>query len=282
MKKEEYIVNGFDENMDFLLSLNKLIEGKYSELFFAVIAHGSVGTNEIIPYSDFDGLLIVKDHFINSQQLEKFKFESMKLILKFDPLQHHGWFQITESQLSNYPQSYLPHEVLIGSKVIYPKIEKLELQVVFNIESLDYMQSLKQLINSIEKQYINYESFKDVRVYELKSFLSKIMLLPSMYYAAKNEKGIFKKQSFDAVRFEFKEEEWACIEMATLIRRNWSYNLNPIQRFVMTRPEIFFRRLTKKMVAPKPSKEIFDTINEDFFKSLKLFIKKINKDIFVA
>ena len=92
-----------------------------------MIVHGSVATNEVIPYSDFDGLLIVKDAFVNSKQLNQFKRASMKLILEFDPLQHHGWFQIKQSDLQNYPQYYLPFEILEHSKLMFPKVSEITL-----------------------------------------------------------------------------------------------------------------------------------------------------------
>ncbi|MFK7782972.1 hypothetical protein [Psychroserpens sp.] len=265
-----------NSNEEIISSIRNLISNKYDHLFVAVIAHGSFGTNEIIRYSDFDGLIIVKDEFADSDDLTSFKKESMRFLLKFDPLQHHGWFQIKESQLKNYPQFYLPYEVLNHSKLIYPILNNIEINLTFNSDNVDYKRSLKQLINSIE----NHSSSESMRLYELKSFLSKVMLLPTMYYSAKMNKGLFKKDSFTVVKGDFSSQEWNCIETASEIRSHWSYSLSAFQNLIMTRPEIIFRRLTKKFVSPKVSNEINKKLNPAFYKSLKLFIKKINKDIF--
>lgn len=265
-----------NSNIQIINSIRNLIINKYEHLFFAVIVHGSVGTSEVIPYSDFDGLIIVKDIFVGSEELNDFKKESMKLILQFDPLQHHGWFQIKESQLQNYPQFYLPFEVLYHSKLIFPVLPEIEIKFKFNVDEVDYKRSLKQLISSIENQ----SNSKSMRLYELKSFLSKVMLLPTMYYSAKMHQGLFKKDSFLVVKEDFTEEEWSCIDSASLIRTNWNYKLNPFQNFIMKRPERFFRKLTKKFISPKVSDDIKKELNTEFHKSLKLFIKKINKDIF--
>ena len=278
MQQHNLVIKKYDGELNLINELAQMIEHNYSELFHSVIVHGSVATNEVITYSDFDGLLIVKDEFIDSKQLQKFKKESMKMILKFDPLQHHGWFQIKESQLINYPQYYLPYEILLHSKLIFPCKESIEANLTINNDEIDYKKSLKQLINSIQNQ--SNSDFKSERLYELKSFLSKVMLLPSMYYAAKFDQGIFKKDSFIVVRKDFDAEAWGCIDTASSIRANWNYSLTSIQKQVMTRSERLFRRLTKKYIAPKISEEINDELNEEFFKSLKLFIKKINKDIF--
>ena len=106
------------------------------------------------------------------------------------------------------------------------------------------------------------------------------MLLPSMYYAAKYNKGIFKKESFTVVKNDFMADEWSCMDKASFIRYNWNYSLTPIQKFIMTRPEKLFRRLTKKYVSPRISDDILKELDANFFKSLNLFIEKINKDIF--
>lgn len=277
-QKHNLVISKYDGELNLINDLAQMIERDYSKLFHSVIVHGSVATNEVIPYSDFDGLLVVKDSLLNTKKLKKFKKESMKLILKFDPLQHHGWFQINESQLNDYPQYYLPYEILLHSKLIFPRTKSIEANLTVNKDEIDYKRSLKQLISSI--QYQSNSDFKSERLYELKSLLSKVMLLPSMYYAAKYNKGIFKKDSFVTVKIDFNAVEWSCIDTASCIRANWSYSMNPIQKQIMTRPERLFRRLTKKYIAPKISDDIKKELDEEFFKSLNLFTQKINKDIF--
>ena len=125
----------------------------------------------------------------------------MKVILEFDPLQHHGWFQVLESQLNDYPQGYLPYEVLEYSKLIYPNVKKLVLNLEVDESKVDYKNNLKQLVANIELQ--SKTDISEMRLYDLKSFLSKIMLLPSLYYATKHNQGIFKKYSFIEVKPDF-------------------------------------------------------------------------------
>ncbi len=118
--ENKVLLKVYGGNNSLIKPLQSIIEKKYSELFIAVIVHGSIATNEEIYYSDFDGLLIVKDQYRNSDILNSFIKESQRYIYRFDPLQHHGWFQIYEKDLLDYPQSYLPVEVLGLSKLIYP------------------------------------------------------------------------------------------------------------------------------------------------------------------
>ena len=226
MGYQNVIIDAYTKNETIVKLLQELIENDFIELFKVVLVHGSVGTDEIIKYSDFDGLLIVKDNFIASKQLHDFKNKSMKLILKFDPLQHHGWFQIKESDLSNYPESYLPISTLERSKLIYPREDKIELSYKV-ANTVDYKSSLVGMLNQFENRI--QHNWKPSNIFELKSVLSQVMLLPCLYYSAINNKGIFKRESFNAVESSFTREEWEPIIIATQLRRDWNNELNVFQ-----------------------------------------------------
>jgi len=270
------IINKYDGNLALVNELTLLIEQDFSKLFHSVIVHGSVATNEIIPYSDFDGLLIVKDSFVNSKKLESFKNESMKLILKFDPLQHHGWFQIKESDLDNYPESYLPVSTLNHSKLIYPLAESLNLNLNVS-NNIGYKGSLESILNQFEKRIQN--KWEPSNIYELKSILSQIMLIPCLYYSAINNRGIFKRESFNAVKENFNEKEWMPIKISSQIRLNWNNSLNPFQGFLLKQSNPFLRKVVKKYFAPKIDSQTRLLLNNEFYKNLDQLIKKIKIDI---
>lgn len=263
-------IEQYNKDLPLIADLRALIREKYADLFYAVIVHGSVATNEVIPYSDFDGLLIIKDEFANSKQLQRFKLDSMRLILKFDPLQHHGWFQIKESDLRKYPESYLPCEILNYSKLIYPIQDNIELDISINNQT-DYNTGLNNMLNSFENRIKT--NWKPKNLYQLKSVLSQVMLLPSLYFAAKYKEGIFKKFSFKAVRNDFDNHEWYVIDKASELRSTWHCQLNIFQKLIMSRPERLFRKLTQKYVAPK----LNDNLHWDdhMSESMKLLILKM-------
>ena len=83
MKQKHCIINleRIDSKLAFLKYIEDLISKSYEKIFHAVIVSGSVATEEIIAYSDFDGLLVVKDEYFNSPLLERFLKDSMNLIL---------------------------------------------------------------------------------------------------------------------------------------------------------------------------------------------------------
>ncbi len=143
--------------------LRSLIAANYSHLFTSVVVHGSVATDEVIEYSDFDGLIIIKDQYVNSEELNKFRKESLKLIYKFDPLQHHGWFEIQESDLNNYPQTYLPYELFKYSRLVYPNTT-ITLDLCLN-ENVDYLAPFERLSSAISSKiktgFDDFTFFKD-------------------------------------------------------------------------------------------------------------------------
>ena len=269
-------IKSYRGKIGLVKSLKKLVGNKYEDLFVAVIVHGSLATNEVKPFSDFDGLIIVKDVFVDSNELKQFKKDSMKLILKFDPLQHHGWFQITESQLSDYPESYLPITVLKNSKILYPFSAEIDIKIDIKHKP-DYKVGLFNMINQLENKVLN--KWKPKNMFQLKSFLSQIMLVPCLYYSAKNDEGIFKRESFDAVKDVFKQKEWLVIEIASQIRNEWNPQLNSLQRLALYQPNRLFRKAVVKFMPISIPKKHLDLIDDNFYESLVLLIQKIKKEI---
>jgi hypothetical protein len=68
--------------------------------------HGSLGTYEETAFSDFDALAIIKSDVLESS--ERLAGAALKLnralsiMFDFDPLQHHGWFVLTEEDLKSF------------------------------------------------------------------------------------------------------------------------------------------------------------------------------------
>ncbi|WP_412560013.1 hypothetical protein [Winogradskyella sp. MIT101101] len=269
-------INKYNGNLQLINSIQELVSKEYQDLFYAILVHGSVATNEVIPYSDFDGLLIVNDFYADSKQLESFKKESMKLVCKFDPLQHHGWFQIKKSDLKNYPESYLPVSTLQHSKLIHPKVEhkELNLQVSSNV---DYKTSLFKMLKQFEKR--DAENWRPNNMYQLKSVLSQVMLIPCLYFSAIHNKGVFKRESFEAVKSYFSEPEWMPIKCATEIRTNWHCSLNGFQRAMFSLTGTTARKIVTRFFAPKIPIAVQKKLNEEFYGNLMILVRKIKEDV---
>ncbi len=175
----------------------------YLRTFFI---HGSLATMDFVPgFSDLDTLLVLKQEIcINSQRLENLrqKIQAAKKMLRVvDPLEHHGFIFSNEQNLNYYPQHYLPITVLRYAKVLGGTRS-----LTFNLR--DSSEEAK------ENFYHYYNIFKEIAKtgviknkpggpeYQLKWFVSMLLLMPSLYLQAKGIY-LYKKYSFDLVRHPF-------------------------------------------------------------------------------
>lgn len=214
-----------DQHHEKLNPIIRYLQTELNDYLIGAYSHGSFGTNEVVDYSDFDGLLVVKKEvFSSSRLLQDFGKKVLKgnsLLIDIDPLQHHGWFVVSEEQLRNWPVNYLPIEVLKRSSLL---LGQKELKIKYN--DLDKSsKAIASLCNSILRN-LEKEDFPK-NYYELKSALSQFMLIPTLYYQFKQGKGIFKKESFELVKSSFSKNDWQIMNDVSEWRLNWSYSKSP-------------------------------------------------------
>ena len=156
--------------------------------------HGSLGTYEEIPYSDFDALVILRNEvFETPARLATVAYklsQARAIMLDFDPLQHHGWFVLTEAQLKAYPAPYFPLALYSHAKSLLPATS---LQLTVPTQSPPgeaWEHSFRVLSTSIMHRVagMRYPS----NMYELKFMLSQFMLLPALYVQAREQATFFK------------------------------------------------------------------------------------------
>lgn len=263
-------IKKIDFKNELILELENIVFHKFSNVFEAVIAHGSVATNEVIAYSDFDGLLIVKDEYWDTPILKDFHKATMRIIHRFDPLQHHGWFQIKASDLNDYSEvKHLPIAVIKESRMIFPANDA---ELTFSLcESADYKAPALRLINSIGIKLRT--GIYSNSMFNLKSFLSEVMLLPSLVYQAQNSRGIFKKDSFDAMRDLYSAKSWQAVLVSSSIREKWEYKFHvPVQLFLWLKNNKYLKKLVRRYWAPKITPSISTDINQSFIDSINCFL----------
>ncbi len=136
-------------------------------------------------------------------------------MLEFDPLQHHGWFAMSESDLNNYPKTYLPPEVF---PYCCSLTDSVELHITFPEEN-PADNSFFKLVNSLTKQL--HSKYTPVNLFFVKSILSEFMMLPTLFIQQKTKTGIYKKLSFEKTRNYFTDKEWKVMDEVSDIRKNW-------------------------------------------------------------
>ncbi|MEX0968007.1 MAG: hypothetical protein WD077_12265 [Bacteroidia bacterium] len=251
------------EMMDFLLMhLQGELAGAY--------VHGSLGTSEEIAYSDFDALVILKDSVVSdpaklakvASRLHRARY----IMQRFDPLQHHGWFVLTESDLQHYPQTYFPHQLFDNAKSLLTD-QGLHLKLYLNKEA-DYITPLKNLAGSI----INKLEKRDYpqTMYQLKGLTSEFMLLPALYVQAETGNGIYKRESFSEAKKDFTKDEWFIMDEVSRIRKDWHYEMSKKERKeMMSLNPLMVRR--KKQSGPGIPPDLSARLSSEFYDNLKSF-----------
>lgn len=205
------------------LEISGYLFKKIPDKIFGAYVHGSVGTSEEIPYSDFDGLIIIKDAAMANAnaffQVVLALKVTEKMMYDMDPLQHHGWFIMTEKDLNEYPEHYFPHVLFEYGKCLFG-------ETTFNIGlrhegyAIEFKNAFSGLTNSIQEKMLKGDHLQDY--YQLKNWLSQLLLLPAVYLQAKSGQGIFKKYSFQKLTEE-PGLDTGVLRKISGIRERWNY-----------------------------------------------------------
>ena len=224
----EIKIKSYEGSNPIAKKITAYLEDKIPGSLKGAYVHGSVGTGEEVAYSDFDGLVIIKNECIldpgSLASAAKALKETEKMMLEMDPLQHHGWFILGEFELKEYPEQYFPSELfsyskcLFGEKILKISTSNMEYGREFN---LSFQRLSKSVLDKLESKAFlqNY--------YEFKNLLSQFMLLPAIYLQAQTGKGVFKKISFEIMEKELGAHNDVMKEISE-IRRAWDYQPTPI------------------------------------------------------
>jgi len=233
--------------------------------------HGSLGTYEEIAYSDFDALVILKDEVCKSSkrlaEVAQKLNRARSIMLDFDPLEHHGWFVLTESDLKFYCNAYFPIELFKYAKSMLND-KGLDLEINLRESCSETREVFEKMADGIIQEVKN-RRFPE-NMFQLKHLMSRFMLLPAFYVQAKTGKGIWKKDSFELARSDFVAADWAIMDEVSEIRMNWSYGLSALKKRLIAHPYILSRSFAKRLAPPIPC-VIQDRLTENFFERMHNF-----------
>lgn len=253
----------------YVIQMMEYVHTHLKEDLVGAYVHGSLGTYEAIPYSDFDALVILKDEvFASPWRLARTARKlnrARSIMLQFDPLQHHGWFVLTAAQLNAYPEEYFPLPLFEYAKALLPD-QGQTLTVQPRATPAHQQDGLKSLSTSIIDR-VERKRFP-MNLYELKFVLSQFMLLPALYVQSRDGEGVYKKHSFDRARADFSEDDWRVMDEVSTIRVKWAPTLTRAQRWLLTRRSRSFRRLTRRF-APAIPGSIQAVLTDDFYRRMQ-------------
>ncbi|MGV8019089.1 MAG: hypothetical protein AB2L26_13045 [Ignavibacteria bacterium] len=269
-----YRIKRYAGNNIYIKRIFKILKSRLNESLKHFIINGSSANSEEVPYSDLDLIVILSDSVIkDARQLRNTLLclnDCIRIIHEFDPLQHHGFFVLFEYELSNYPVQYFPD-------VIFNYCGSLEDEIELTIrKSLkqDFAKSFSDYRNSFLKSIYIFEA-KKYNSYFLKDFISRFLLLPSVYLSSVLNDAVYKKDSFKLIR-EYKEKEFlATLDLFSEFRLEWkakfrkghaffSSSSNPFLRFIFIRANPLFA-----------SNNITEKMDKDVFNRVKSFIENI-------
>lgn len=256
---------------------NFLISHIKDELTDALI-HGSLGNYDENNYSDFDALIIIgNDVLLNTARLTrtiKKLNEARKIMLQCDPLQHHGWFILTEGELKNFNESYFPPVLFNYAKsLLYEHSYDLSLTLSGD---KNYIHEFNTLVEGLLKLLPQKGSIKNL--YQLKSVLSRFMLLPTLYFQAKYKKGIFKKDSFAEVKKEFINSEWKVMDEISQVRKEWNPCLTSFQRKIILNNYFISHKILSPFY-PRIPLYLKDKLENELFPKMNIFAELMLKKL---
>ncbi len=276
LQEERVLLRPFKDNVPEVINIQKKLMLIDDYISFACV-HGSLGTGETNAYSDFDALVVLNHScFKDAKVLSKVASilsSCQHEMCQFDPLQHHGWFVLTEYDLQHYCDSYFPSILFKYAKNFLSDKE----EVIFlkkrnsTVESRAAFRSLKQ---GIITQVNNPPS----DLYQMKSFLSKIMLVPAMYLQAVTNEGIYKKESFVQIREHFNDDELLSLDITSNLRLKWEKVTNPFIRWVLSH-SVSCRKLMTRTVKVKVSNHLLDAVNESYIQNLEELLVKMDANL---
>ena len=195
--------------------------------------HGSIGTLDDIPgYSDFDALVLLSDDVCyNAKKLLEAQTFLTKLSTQFylyDPLQHHGIFVLTLTDLKAYPEAFFPVELFRYASPCLVKESNLSIVYVRD-DFIERKQIFVGAVRTLRK--FGLKENRSLFGYDIKAFIQTLVLLPAFYLQLKNGVYYYKKFTFDLARKDFPESIWSILDKATKLRSNWKY-ITPLPRFL--------------------------------------------------
>jgi hypothetical protein len=223
--------------------------------------HGSFSTMDYVNgISDLDTLIIIKDEtLLDSNKLLELHhtcYQSLFYFYQIDPLQHHGYFVLTEADLLFYPQNYFPILLFNYSTSVFGSDDvKIKLRDNTKEREEIFLQTVNYLKENRPSDYTN--------IYQYKLYFQVLQLLP-IAYLQKYNINIYKKNSFEKF-YEYFPESKELYNTCLILRNNW--NIKSI--------DSIFGELILKYVK-NPNLLIF--INRIFFRKKPEYMKLIFND----
>ncbi len=198
--------------------LASFVQRTLTPYVYGFYLHGSLSTLDDTGYSDLDDLVIVKrEATLSAEALRACAarcIAASRYLYEHDVWQHHRHYVVTEIDLLRYVPAYLPPEVLRFATVI---VGPASLALAPRDSGAADRRDLLALARELSRW--DQPGAEAHNLWQLKSMLSSVLLLPALYLGACG-RHCYKKFSFEAARPAF-GPAWSAVELASELRRTW-------------------------------------------------------------
>ena len=257
------------------VELGRFVENHLSDATALALVHGSVATGEEVAYSDIDALIVLKDEVVASPvrlaKAGRHLNRARRIMYEFDPLQHHGWFVLTESDLRCLCDAHFSPAILRHSALVYPSAP-LVVDVSTRESTKESYSAFLHLARNLERRLKSGRY--PLNLYELKVVLSQFMLLPAMYLQVRDGEGVWKGYSFELARHDFRDTSWEAMDTASDIRWRWP-DVHEWRRPEW--PEAISNRMTRRTAPPIPV-SLSRQLNGRFYRGAVALIQEMREN----
>lgn len=259
-----------------VIRLRDYLKKNMFEFLLGAFLHGSLATDEEKRYSDFDALLVFSNKIFEDESLLVEvclkEIKALRILYDYDPLQHHGFFILTALDLDFYCEEYFPRIIFDYSKSLLADRGK-ELRLRIRPSDGENIKAFKAMARACREKIKGQKLPRNY--YELKSLLSGLMLLPSLYLQTKGM-CVFKKHSFRLTARDFPSSTWKAMEKASLIREEWDFSPSPLfQKLKRAVPNPFFALFWQKKLGKPISENISSHLTPEFYSGMLELIQKM-------
>ena len=177
-----------------------------------LILQGSQADRQTTPFSDID-LIVFGD--LASTELQRHCFQLDQIILRADPLQHHGVFRYSHEMLKRYSESVLPLATL-DCATTFERPLNTSIQILNDRYSP--AATLRSFVYGLRS--VLDDALKIRGMWDWKFKVSQFLLLPTLLAAVLGDY-IYKGASFEYAREMYSTNAWLTIVELTRVRAEW-------------------------------------------------------------
>jgi len=273
VKKENYSAHDY---LNPIIDIMELLTKEKNPYIKHALIHGSLQDMMYIPgWSDLDTWIVISDDIFQDKnkllELRQIFTKLNKFLLNIDPIAHHGFILLLESDLANYDESIMPVAVLKKAKsLIGDDVVKIYKSIVPKEKSSRFpeMKILFENFNTtgefnhhpyMGKNLTKDDFMNNEGMYQLKYLISLIMSVPILYFTEIGTP-VYKSDSFELFSRSFSKYD-NIIYVFSDIRKSWEDNEN------------------HPYVPNKIPKWVIKMIPKDFIQQIILLITKIEEDL---